>query len=536
MKTKSEMESEIAQVRGLISSGQLDYAQFECTRLVSEYPNKIAPLCMMSYILYIQANYKNAVRYAFLAQEKLDSDSDWKEVVSVSNALLMVAEEKAALDVMKLINDKAKLDSFGCEIVAKHFGKLDQLEAAADLFSSVPDPNSMNYHSWQMYGVTLTYLGRNSEAITMFKKAIEINPTDGISYHQLSGMNIADGREERINEMQNISDREGLDPVNKSYMHFALYNEHEAKADLDQAFKNLKVANDVRKNSVKYDSIQERTYYEHIANQFSELPIVDKSHGNHGSDANPIFIVGMPRTGTTLLEKVLSRYSEVHACGELRTLRMQIQAASGLQIQEPNDIGKIESFSRLPFDRIGSEYLRNVLWRTGGSKWFTDKHPSNYVFCGIIAHSLPGARIIHITKNPMDACFSNYRQYFTFNSYTYSYSLSDLAVYYKNYKFLMDFWHQMYPSRILHVCYENLVLNPDLEAERIREFCGFSEEIKNDTEFVTNTLSALQVRKPIHDRNINGWARYAEQLSTLREALNEEYIAYMKKIDGVKIL
>lgn len=536
MKTKSEMDSEIAQVRGLISSGQLDYAQFECTRLVSEYSNQIAPLCLMSYILYIQANYKNAVRYALLAQEKLNSDSDWKEVVSVSNALLMVAEEKAALDVMQLINDKTKLDSFGCEIVAKHFGKLDQLSDAADLFSSVPDPASMNYHSWQMYGVTLTYLGRNSEAIAMFKKAIEINPTDGISYHQLSGLNIEDGREERINEMQNISNREGLDLINKSYMHFALYNEYEAKSDLDKAFKNLKIANDVRRDSVKYDAAQERKYYEHIKNQFSELSIADGGLKTIHSDVNPIFIVGMPRTGTTLLEKILSSYAAVHTCGELRTLRMQIQAASGVQIQEPNDIGKIESFASLPFDRIGNEYLRNVLWRTYDSKWFTDKHPSNYVFSGIIAHALPNARIIHITKNPMDACFSNYRQYFTFNSYTYSYSLSDLADYYKNYKYLMDFWHLMYPNRILHVCYENLVLNPEHEAERIREFCGFSEEIRTNSEFITNTLSALQVRKPIHDRNINGWARYAEQLGPLRAALSDEYITYMNKIDGIQIL
>jgi hypothetical protein len=121
MKTKQQMDAEIANVRALLSAGHLDHAQFECTRVVSEFPGQIAPLCLMSYLLYIRANFKNAVRYAYLAQAQITPESDWREIVSVSNALLMVAEEKAALDIMRVRDDYGSIDNFGREVVAKHF-------------------------------------------------------------------------------------------------------------------------------------------------------------------------------------------------------------------------------------------------------------------------------------------------------------------------------------------------------------------------------------------------------------------------------
>jgi tetratricopeptide (TPR) repeat protein len=526
MKTKQQMDAEIANVRALLSAGHLDHAQFECTRVVSEFPGQIAPLCLMSYLLYIRANFKNAVRYAHLAQAQITPESDWREIVSVSNALLMVAEEKAALDIMRVRDDYGSLDNFGREVVAKHFGKLDCLEEAAALFEPAALAGEMNYHSWQMYGVTLVYLGRSKEAVTLFEKAIDVNPNDGISYHQLSGLNLKEGREARIRDLELLASKVNLDAINESYAHFSLYNEYEAEHKFETAFAHLKKANDVRRSTVNYDPRQEHDYYLNIIQQFSKLPELPKS--DEVDSVNPIFIVGMPRTGTTLLEKIMGGYAAVKACGELRTMRMQIQ--------EPNDIGRITDFSALDYGKIGQEYLRNVLWRTDGSKWFTDKHPSNNVFAGIIARALPNAKIVHITKNPMDACFSNYRQFFTFNSYTYSYTLEDLAAYYRNYQLLMDFWHKHLPEHIIHVRYEDLVLNAGHESERIREFCGFPQHIKENQDFVTNTLSAVQVRKPIHAGNINAWAKYAEQLKPLREALDEEYVAYMRPIEGVQIL
>jgi hypothetical protein len=162
------------------------------------------------------------------------------------------------------------------------------------------------------------------------------------------------------------------------------------------------------------------------------------------------------------------------------------------------------------------------------------------MFCGFIAAALPDARIIHIRRNPMDACFSMYKQYFAPGSFESSYSLIDLATHYRNYSKVMDFWRKVLGSRMLEINYEELVLNPAKTMLQIETYCKFESPSvvfpKQESVYKISTLSAAQVMQPIHVGNINAWAKYAEQLKPLREALDEEYVAYMRLIEGVQIL
>lgn len=531
---KDKLRLDVDYVKALISQGELDIAQFECTRVVAENPAAVQPLCLMSYILYLQKRFFDARRYSLRAKDAISLSSDWKDVLSASNALLMVGEERDSILVMNNITNLQDLESEYIEFIAKHYGKLDLLERAVSVFSAA-DPEKMSYHSWQMFGVAQLYLGNEIEAEHCFNRAISRNPQDCISYNQLSALRKTSGREDRIHALHELSKSSELDKINQSYLNFSLFNELDALKDYRNAFNHLEKANKIRRSMVSYDARIEREHYEAIISQFRNAQIDDNSFQDVRRET-PIFIVGMPRTGTTLLEKITSRYANVYSCGELNTLRLQIQESSGVMLRQPSDIGLIDNLASLDYERIGNEYMRKVIWRIGNAKYFTDKHPSNNVLVGIIAKSMPNAKIIHITKNPMDACFSNFKQLFSIESYTYSYSQNDLVNYYKNYKFLMDFWESKFADRILTVKYEDLVLSTDAQAENIRQFCGLSDHLNSSDRFVTNTLSASQVRKPIHTGNINAWAKYAEFLQPMREGLDHEYVSYMKKISGIEVL
>ncbi len=526
-----ELKPQLEYVQTLVSRNQLDFAQFECTRVVSEYPGQVQPLCWMSYILYLQSRFKDSSRYALLGMDAAAISRDWRDVLSASNALLMHGEDQRAIQVMDLIEDIRLLDTEYIEVIAKQFGKLDQLEKAAEVFA-LADAQRMNYHSWQMFGVANLYLGNEDFALECFEKAIQKNQNDCISYNQISALRVSKDRDQRISNLTKLEKSRDLDPLNRSYLHFSLFNELDAKSDYRNAFSHLEKANAIRGSMVSYDSSMERALYESIVSQYADEEFISANQ----KGATPIFIVGMPRTGTTLLEKIINRYSSIYSCGELNTFRLQLQHSSGIMLRQSADIGGCQNLLDLDYAEIGSEYMRKASWRIGEAKHFTDKHPSNHVFLGMIAKAIPNAKIIHITKNPMDACFSNFKQLFSAEIYTYSYAQKDLIQHYINYRYLMNFWEMKLPKHVLNVRYEDLVIDPDGQAERIAAFCGLSGMRMAENEFVTNTLSASQIRKPVHTKNINAWAKYAEFLKPIRGQLNDEYVTYMSTIEGIEIL
>lgn len=517
------IDARIKYIRNLIADGKPEFAQFECAKLVAQYPNNIMALCLMTYVFYIANDPKNALRYARLAFTKITSDSTWQEIVSASNALLMVGEIEEANSVMQQLDLSKLSDVSELCYVAKHYGSLDQIEAAAKIFDQVAQ-GQLDFHSRQMYGVALLYLGKFVDAKAEFEKAIALNPQDGVSYNQLSVLKLSDNRDDRIARMQIALESPSLDAVNKSYLHFSLFNEFDAANNTEMAWQHLEKANQVRRATVHHDSLHDLQACQNLVENYRHYSPARSADKN---GVTPIFIVGLPRTGTTLLEKILSAFDEVQACGELRAFRRELELATNSNFINPLGLGFQKNIDALDFEYIGREYLRKNRWRHDGKKYFTDKEPSNYTYAGLIARAIPGAKIIHIRRNPMDACFSNYKQFFGPSSFTYSYDLAEIAEHYKIYDALMALWKSQMPESLLEIKYERLVSDPDGQAERIRRFCGLSTSEKGKTgnaDYVTSTLSAAQVRAPIHGKNVNSWMRYQTQLQSLSDALHE-YIA-----------
>jgi hypothetical protein len=240
----------------------------------------------------------------------------------------------------------------------------------------------------------------------------------------------------------------------------------------------------------------------------------------------PIFIVGMPRTGTTLLERILGNHPEVSTCGELTALVQQHHWVADRVWAGMFDERAAMEQPRLDTDLLGRRYLDAVSWRTEGRRFFSDKTPGNLMAIALILKAMPHARIIHLRRDPIDACFSNLKVLFAPDVYPYSYDFHGLASHHRNYTRLMNHWHGLFPGRILDVGYEDLVRNSEQQATRILEYCGL-EERDGITELTANnasvsTESRSQVREPIHQRNVGGWRRYASHLAPLEQLLFEQ--------------
>jgi Sulfotransferase family len=236
----------------------------------------------------------------------------------------------------------------------------------------------------------------------------------------------------------------------------------------------------------------------------------------------PIFIVGMHRSGTTLLERLLGNHSRVSEGGELYDFPAQLRRAIGAHFGGPSDISIVAKMPEIDFADVGRRYLAQVAWRAQGRPFLIDKLPSNFINLGFIRRALPQAKVIHMRRNAMDTCFSNLKELFS-NACPYSYDQGELAGYYGLHHDLVAHWQQVLPDFVLDVSYEQLARAPDTEARRMLAFCGLGWEpgcidVAGNQRAV-NTASSAQVREPIHRRGIDAWRRYEPWLGSLHTQL-----------------
>ena len=236
----------------------------------------------------------------------------------------------------------------------------------------------------------------------------------------------------------------------------------------------------------------------------------------------PIFIVGLPRSGTTLLERILGTHSQVASAGELTDLPKQLRWVANQHGHALLDETLLAATGTLDFTELGRRYLAQTQWRAQGRRFYVDKLPPNWMLVGHLRRALPRAKILHLVRDPMDVCFSNWRALFG-DAYAYSYDFESLARHHAQYRRLMAHWHRVHPGFVLDVPYADLVNDTETICRRVLAFCGlpFEADCLDHTRnrSSVSTLSSAQVREPIHARGIGEWRRYATPLEPLRRLL-----------------
>ena len=382
--------------------------------------------------------------------------------------------------------------------------------------AGVADPGQL-YNRSQMH----LYAGRFAEAEADLRRCLALSPGMAKAHWALSKLPSALADPAELATLRALAASVPEATQDQAFLRFALFNRLDrSRQDDEAAWQELAAGCRAKRALVRYDAAATQRLFDAL----ESLPGPQASAAGGAQGLTPIFVVGMHRSGTTLLERILGNHSEVAEGGELYDFPAQLRLAVGRHFSGPVDAAVAEAATQIDFGQVGRGYLEQVNWRAAGRPFLVDKLPSNFLNAGFIQRALPGARIIHMRRGAMDTCYSNLKELFS-NACAYSYDQGELADYYAGYLRLMAHWHRQAPGTILDVSYEALAGDPQAEATRILEFCGLPwQDACLDVASprgAVNTASSAQVREPIHQRNIAAWQRHAAHLAPLAARLRE---------------
>ncbi|HEY0749335.1 MAG TPA: sulfotransferase [Steroidobacteraceae bacterium] len=303
-------------------------------------------------------------------------------------------------------------------------------------------------------------------------------------------------------------------------LHYGLAKSYEDLGEYAASWRHLSAANRLQREQFQYDPAHERAV---IARIIAAFPNVEpKARDSTGE--RPIFIVGLPRTGTTLVERILGSHSQVHSAGELQALSEAIGAVIDARAPDLSEgwLGYASALGGLDGEEIAREYLARSRSRRGDRPRFSDKQTANFFYCGLILRAFPEARIVHLTRHPLAACYAIYKTRF-FGTFTFGNDLNELGDFYIDYRRLMAHWHRVVPGRILDLAYEDVVTSLEPTTRRLLDYGNLPFEPAclefHRNPAATMTASSVQVRKPIYDSSLQQWRHYAAELKPLRARL-----------------
>jgi len=377
------------------------------------------------------------------------------------------------------------------------------------------NPNYAQAHAG--LGNTHFYRGAVDEARRAYERAIALSPHTPAYYRLLTQAKTFTAGDPVIAALESMAKEEtSYSHSDQVELHFALAKLYADLGQAERGFSHLAKGNALKRALLPYDEAGALEEMHHAAQIFTPALILAKQGLGDPSDV-PVFIVGMPRSGTTLVEQILASHPQVFGGGELSAFD---DALGEISAAGPFDARTADESD---FQRLGARYLAKLLPMAPGAKRITDKLPGNFRAAGLIHLALPKARIIHVRRDPLDTCFSCYSMLFQ-DGLEFSYELGELGRYYKAYAALMDHWRAVLPQEaMLEIQYEDLVGNIETGARRLVEFCALSWDERclrfHETKRGVQTASSLQVRQPLFSSAIGRWRPYAAGLGPLRAAL-----------------
>jgi len=363
-------------------------------------------------------------------------------------------------------------------------------------------------------GNALDELGRQEEAITHYEQALAIRPDYAEAHRNLTKIK---PKQEQVSTIEKLLKSPSLSETDAIHYHFALGNIYNDVKTFNKAFKHYDKANTLKRRAITYDSQEYTAYVDRLIEAYSR-DYFEKITACGSDSELPVFIVGMPRSGTSLVEQIISSHPLVYGAGELASFGcFEESIAEQFKSSDtyPECMALCNESITLDFSK---KYLKELRNHSLDAKRITDKMPVNFARIGLIKTLFPSARTIHCQRNALDTCTSNFMNYFAVGN-EYSFDLSELGHYYLDYERLMAHWNSLFPSEILGVQYEELVMNQEKVSRQLIEYIGLEWDDRcldfHKTERAVNTFSSMQVRQPIYTHSINRWKHYEKHLAPL---------------------
>ena len=512
---------ELKSVLSFIHEGKIKKADDLCRYFLQNVPHHIEGMKLLATICTELHVYDDA---EFLLESCLEFEPDNIDtLIQYINILIKRQKYGPALEKAELLNKKFPNDKNAQITYAATLQQTDNQYEALNLYKEILNKYPSNYQILLSCGHLYKNFGQIDKSIISYKKSYKINNFCGDAYWSLANLKTYTFDDNEIKSLEDMVLDEYVNDVEKIYMHFALGKAYEDMSEYKISFNHYKQGNDLKLPYTKYktnDFINECLNQKDICSE--DLFDIKKDWGHSSNE--PIFILGLPRVGSTLVEQILASHSMVDATHELPNIlatshKLNLRRAQNKESRYP-DI--LLSLSSPQLKMIGENYIKDSEVFRGDGVYFIDKMPNNFRHIGLIKLILPNAKIIDIRRNSMSACFSCFKQLFA-EGQEFTYSFERLGNYYNNYIELMDHWNKVLPNQILSINYEDLVNNFEETVKVILDYCKLPYE-QACVEFYKSkrsvkTPSAQQVRQPIYTSGLDYWKNYDSYLDELKKHL-----------------
>ena len=403
-----------------------------------------------------------------------------------------------------------------CNRLLRHEETLSAYGEAARL-----NPSEVRHRLSQ--GHVLKTIGRRAECERAYHDCLERDPAFGEAWWSLADLKNYRFSDTEVAAMQSLLATESEGDANQALVHFALGRALEQQHAFHEAFAHYEEGNGLRRRKAPFDIAAFEDKCRRVA-VVCDRDFFAPRRGAGCPDPAPIFVVGLPRSGSTLVEQILASHSQVEGMMELPNILAIVRELDQQDERRNLYPDSLRALSRDQLTALGRRYLDETRPMRAGRARFIDKMPNNFSHVGLIHAILPDATIVDVRRHPLDACFSTFKQYFAAGQ-TFSYSLEDLGRYYRGYLALMDHWDAVLPGRVLHLQYEELVRDPETRIRGLLEHCGLEFEAAclsfHETRRAVRTASSEQVRQPLNASGIGHWRHFAAELEPLRQSLGD---------------
>lgn len=506
--------------RGYAALNRRDFNEAgACAQLILKYLPKTVEAHFLIGLVGIESRDWGTATRAFknVVSLKEDHVAGWAQL---ARAFVTSGQYANAETALKRAESMASSDPLVLDVIGTVNSLLGDQPAALSWYDKAAASSDSDIYELSR-AKALTFLGHLEEAEDALDRVLVEKPAAAQAHWMKSRLKKATDRN-HIAAMQQLLQVVPAVSEPASFLNYAIGKELEDLEAWGESFDAYARGASSRRAEVAFEEAAEQEMFEAFADTFNARWL--RRAGEGCPDPSPIFIVGQPRTGTTLIERVITAHSAVTSAGELQQFAMSIKRLSGVVSPKPMTAEIVRKAAAIDPKELGEMYLHTTRTLRGSAPRFVDKMPVNYLYVPLIAAALPNAKIVHVTRDPMDSCFSSFKQLFA-EAYYHSYDLREMARHHVRYRRLMANWRDLLGDRFHEVNYEKTVEKTEINARKIIEYLkleweGSCLEFHRQSSSVT-TASAVQVREKAHTRSVGLWRRYEAQLQPVREILQE---------------
>jgi tetratricopeptide (TPR) repeat protein len=510
---------QIAQAAEHHRAGRLEEAEAIYRDILRRDPRNLEALRLLALIAMNTEHYGQAEKLLKRAVEVApDYLAAWLDLSRAQLERLDLPSAMASIERARQLNPRsANVQVHVANVQARtgrHAEAIDSYRRAIELGPGLPA-------GYLGLGNTLKTIGRQAEAIEAYRRATALRPESSEAWWSLSNLKTFRFEDTEIEAMERQLESSTLSDESRAQFSFALAKAREDRGEHARAFELYEHGNRTRRAKESYDPVQSEVINERIRHVF-DAAFLAQHAGCGDPDESPIFVVGLPRSGSTLIEQILASHSRVdatHELPEVGRLILQISRNRKDRVAYPE---AVRDFREGDWAALGRSYIEQTRQYRREAPHFVDKNPNNFASLGLLSLALPNARFINTRRNPLDTCWSCYKQLFA-KGQPFTYDLTELGEYYLEYARMMGHWHAVLPGRVLDLQYEAMVTDQESQTRRLLGFCGLPWEDAclryYETERAIRTASSEQVRRPIYESSMGAWRHYERQLAPLVEIL-----------------